>query len=156
MKDVLKLPAAELISNVFMMSSSHLSFDLVRFLPVVHNSRPVSSLSNATGGAVAVRISYKSTSNMEVTVPLKSHVVKPQQLMADALGDRWSKWKDHVVQVTTCNFRRMDDLKFFATNDAVAEHTVVACREQFEAMYGKCVGKLLSSAHVLHSSTIIR
>lgn len=155
MEDVLKLPTTELISKVFMMSSSHLSFDLVRFLPVVHDARPVSSPSSATGGVVAICISCKSTSNVEVTLPIKSKVVKPQQLMADAFGDQWSKWKDHVVHVTICNFRRTDDPKVFLADDAVAEHTIVVCREQFEAMYGKCMGELLSSAHVLHGSTIV-
>lgn len=70
--------------------------------------------------------------------------------------NQWSKWKDLVVHVTICRFCRTDDPKVILAGDAVDKHTNVVCREQREVMYGKCVGELLSSAHVLHSSTIVR
>lgn len=155
MVDVLQRPSGELVGRMFMMSSPHKSFDLVRFLPVVYDPRPASLSLGPMGRVLAICISCKSTSNVETSVPLQAKVLTPEKLMADAFGDQWSLWKNHAVHVTVCNYSRTDRPTKFV-EDTVAEHTIVVCREQFESLYGKSLGELLISAHILHSTKIVR
>lgn len=156
MAQVLELPRETLLSHVFMTSDSHASFDMVRFVRVVQDPRPESSSSCLTDGLLALCLSCKSTSNVDVTVPIESKVLQSERLMSKAFGNQWSKWEHNAVHITICNFWRTSKPTVFLDGDAAAKHMIVVCREQFEATFGKCLGELLSSAHVLHSSKVVR
>lgn len=156
MAQMLELPRDTLLFHVFMTFDSHASFDMVRFVRVVQDSRPESSSSYSTDGLLVLCLSCKSTSNVDVTVPIESKVLQSGRLMSKAFGNQWSKWKHNAVHITICNFRRIDKPTVFLAGNAAAKPMIVVCREQVEATFGKCLGKLLSSAHVRHSSKVVR
>lgn len=68
---VLKLSPDVLLSRAFMMVNAHLSFDVIRFLPVVDDPRPHAESSKRTNGMIAVCISCKSTTDSALSVPLE-------------------------------------------------------------------------------------
>lgn len=69
--DVLKLSPDVLLSRAFMMVNAHLSFDVIRFLPVVDDPRPHAESSKRTNGMIAVCISCKSTTDSALSVPFE-------------------------------------------------------------------------------------
>lgn len=154
--DVLKLPPDLLLSRAFMMVNAHLSFDVIRFLPVVDDPRPHAESSKRTNGMIAVCISCKSTTDTALSVPLEL-VKKGEKLLPKVFGDEsWDSWQYNVVHVTICNHRRTSSPSVFLDDVRAAERIVVVCRDNFKSIYGVGLSGIMSSAPMLHGTKVVR